>query len=218
MSEARNPLAGGGTPAESPAAATSMTAAAGSPTAPRRLHGGLVARLCLFAAGSFAFGFALVPLYDVLCRVWEVGNRWYGEQTKAADVVERPDVARLITVEFIANTPNNSRWDFAPQVAFMTVHPGKLYETTFYAKNTAEHDVVGQAIPSIAPSSSARYFQKTECFCFVPQNFAKGEARDMPVRFIVDPDLPADVDRVTLSYSFFEDPRYAQAAKAGAGS
>jgi cytochrome c oxidase assembly protein Cox11 len=29
----------------------------------------------------------------------------------------------------------------------------------------------------------------------------------MPVRFIVDPDLPEEVDRVTLSYALFDRPQ-----------
>lgn len=173
---------------------------------PKRRHGPLVGRLLLFTAGSFAFGFALVPLYDVLCKVWDVGNRWYGTQTAAASVIERPDEERVVTIEFIANVPNNGSWEFAPRVATMQVHPGKLYEAVYHAKNLNGEAVVAQAVPAIAPSAYARYFHKTECFCFRPQHFAKDEAREMPIRFIVDRDLPTDVDRVTLSYAFFDQP------------
>ena len=68
-------------------------------------------------------------------------------------------------------------------------------------------------MPSIAPASIARYFKKTECFCFSPQKFATDEAREMPVRFIVDPALPPDIDRITLSYSFFDLPQTAAAGR-----
>ena len=50
--------------------------------------------------------------------------------------------------------------------------------------------VVAQAVPSIAPSTTAKYLQKTECFCFTPQTFGAAEEREFTVRFIVDPDLP----------------------------
>jgi cytochrome c oxidase assembly protein subunit 11 len=175
-------------------------------------HRALVGRLVLFTAGSFAFGFALVPLYSVLCKVWDTGNRWYGSQTAEAAVVERPDAERVVTIEFVASVPRAGDWEFAPRVTSMTVHPGKLYEASFHAHNLTGMPVVAQAVPSIAPSSVARYFKKTECFCFRPQAFATGEARDMPIRFIVDPELPPDVDRITLAYSFFDLP---QAAAAG---
>jgi cytochrome c oxidase assembly protein subunit 11 len=179
---------------------------------PRR-HGALVGRLLLFTAGSFAFGFALVPLYSVLCKVWDTGNRWYGTQTAEAAVVERPVADRLITVEFVANVPRAGDWEFAPHVTSMRVHPGKLYSATYHARNLIGAPVIAQAVPSIAPNSVARYFKKTECFCFKPQNFARDESREMPIRFIVDPDLPADIDRITLSYSFFDLPRTAAAGR-----
>jgi cytochrome c oxidase assembly protein subunit 11 len=185
-----------------------MTDGASSTPKPGR-HRGLIARLLLFTAGSFAFGFALVPLYSVLCQVWETGNRWYGTQTARADVVERPDVNRVVTIEFIANIPRAGDFEFSPRVASLQVHPGKLYETTFHAANLTGTPVVAQAVPSIAPTSIAKYFRKTECFCFRPQPFAASEARDMPLRFIVDADLPSDVDRITLSYSLFDQPQAA---------
>ena len=68
----------------------------------------------------------------------------------------------------------------------------------------AVQDAVAQAVPSISPSSTAKYFHKTECFCFSPQKFAGGEARDLPVRFIVDPQLPRNVDRLTLAYTIYD--------------
>jgi cytochrome c oxidase assembly protein subunit 11 len=177
----------------------------------RHRHGVLVWQLLLFTAGSFAFGFALVPLYSVLCKVWDTGNRWYGTPTLRSTIVERPVAGRVVTIEFVANVPRAGDFEFVPRVATLKVHPGKLYETTFFARNLTGQAVVAQAVPSIAPSSMARYFRKTECFCFRPQNFAIGEGRDMPVRFIVDPELPPDVDRVTLAYSFFDLPRAAAA-------
>jgi cytochrome c oxidase assembly protein subunit 11 len=176
-------------------------------------HRALTGRLLLFVAGSFAFGFALVPLYSVLCKVWDTGNRWYGTQTAEAAVVERPVEDRVVTVEFVASVPHAGDWEFAPHVTEMQVHPGKLYAAEFHARNLTATSVVAQAVPSIAPSSVARYFKKTECFCFKPQDFAAGEAREMPVRFIVDPDLPAGIDRITLSYSFFDLPRTAAAGR-----
>jgi cytochrome c oxidase assembly protein subunit 11 len=177
-------------------------------TAPKG-HRGLVARLLLFTAGSFAFGFALVPLYSVLCKVWDTGNRWYGTQTAQASVIEHPDADRVVTIEFVGNVAHAEDWEFAPTVTAMKVHPGKLYEATFHAKNLTGHAVVAQAVPSIAPQTIARYFKKTQCFCFEPQKFAVAESREMPIRFIVDRDLPTDVDRITLSYSFFDQPQAA---------
>jgi cytochrome c oxidase assembly protein subunit 11 len=63
--------------------------------------------------------------------------------------------------------------------------------------------VIAQAIPSIAPLQATQYFQKTECFCFTPQNFGASQERELTVRFLVDPKLPVNIDRLTLAYSMY---------------
>jgi cytochrome c oxidase assembly protein subunit 11 len=162
----------------------------------------LIRGLLLMTAGSFAFGWALIPLYDVFCRLTGAGNT--EARATAATVSEAVDENRLITVEFMSNPASNGSFEFHPQVESMQIHPGKLYNTTFYARNLTGSASVAQAVPSIAPGIAAKYFHKTECFCFTPQKFAAGEGREMPVRFIVDPQLPGNVDRLTLSYAFYD--------------
>jgi cytochrome c oxidase assembly protein subunit 11 len=63
---------------------------------------------------------------------------------------------------------------------------------------------VAQAIPSVAPREAAAWFHKTECFCFSPQAFKQDEERVLPLRFFVDRAVPGNVDRVTLSYTFYD--------------
>jgi len=168
----------------------------------RRANRSLTRRLLLFTAGSFAFGFALVPLYDVLCKVAGIGNA----EAKAgrAEVREAVDPNRTITVEFIANQGSVGNYEFYPRTRSMRIHPGKLYDATFYARNLTPVPSVAQAVPSISPGESVQYFHKTECFCFSPQKFNPGEGRDLPIRFIVDPHLPAKIDKLTLAYAFFD--------------
>jgi cytochrome c oxidase assembly protein subunit 11 len=168
----------------------------------RRANRKLVLGLLLMTAGSFAFGWALVPLYDVFCRAVGIGNA----EAKAGPTVarEQVDPNREITIEFLASPASVGSFEFRPQVASMRIHPGKLYGTEFFARNLTSGASVAQAVPSISPSGTARYFHKTECFCFTPQKFRVGEGRDMPVRFIVDPELPANVDKITLAYTFYD--------------
>ena len=159
--------------------------------------------LLAIAAGSFAFGFALVPLYNVLCSV-----TGYGDQTKLLErvqAIEHPDDSRTVTVEFLADVASAGNWDFRPVVRTIEVHPGRLYTAQFYAHNLTGRDTVAQAVPNIAPSEVAAYFHKTECFCFSPQHFALNEGRDMPVRFIIDPALPSHIDMITLAYTFYDE-------------
>lgn len=167
----------------------------------------LTRQLWLMAAGAFGFGFALIPLYDVMCDITGYGNRTALREASAA--VESAATDRRVTVEMISATPTFGSWEFHPLEASVVVEPGKLYETKFYAKNLQDQAVTAQAIPSIAPSQATRYFHKTECFCFTPQHFGGLEGREMVVRFIVDPDLPGNVDRVTLAYSMYTVPQVA---------
>jgi cytochrome c oxidase assembly protein subunit 11 len=169
----------------------------------RRENSRLTLKLLGIAAGAFAFGFALVPLYSVMCEVTGFGNQ--KQLLEVARATEAPDLARSVTVDFVAELPGVGSWEFRPVVKSMVVHPGKLYEASFIAHNLTGRDTIAQAVPNIAPGSAAAYFRKTECFCFTPQKFARGEQRELPVRFIVDPALPTYLDRVTLSYVFYDN-------------
>jgi cytochrome c oxidase assembly protein subunit 11 len=168
----------------------------------RRANRRLIVGLLIMTAGSFAFGWALIPLYDLLCRAAGIGNA--EAKAGAAVVQESVDPNREVTIEFVASPASVGSYEFRPKVASMRIHPGKLYDSEFYAKNLTPFASVAQAVPSITPSGTAKYFHKTECFCFSPQKFAAGEGRGMPVRFIVDPQLPANIDRLTLAYTFYD--------------
>ncbi len=168
----------------------------------RRANRKLVRGLLIMTAGSFAFGWALVPLYDVLCRAAGIGNAEAKDGKSVAH--EAVDPNREVTIEFMAQPASVGSFDFRPKVASMRIHPGKLYDAEFFAKNLTNAPAVAQAVPSISPTGTARYFHKTECFCFSPQKFTAGEARELPVRFIVDPQLPDYVDTLTLAYTIYD--------------
>jgi cytochrome c oxidase assembly protein subunit 11 len=168
----------------------------------KRANRKLLRALLVMTACSFAFGWLLVPLYDVLCRAAGIGNA----EAKAGKSVaqEAVDPNREVTIEFIAEPASVGSFDFRPKVASMRIHPGKLYDALFYARNLTNAASTAQAVPSISPTGTAKYFHKTECFCFSPQKFTAGEGRELPVRFIVDPGLPADVDKLTLAYTIYD--------------
>jgi cytochrome c oxidase assembly protein subunit 11 len=163
----------------------------------------LTLKLGAFALGSFAFGFALVPLYEVLCDITGFGNQKSLAEQRLS--VENPDDTRTITVDFMTDLPSVGSWEFRPTVASMQIHPGRLYKTEFFARNLTGRDTMAQAVPNITPGKAAGYFRKTECFCFTPQHFAVNESRPMTVRFVVDPAIPQSVDRIMLSYTFYDE-------------
>lgn len=172
---------------------------AGGPTAVANRR--LVLRLLGLTVGMFAFGFAMIPFYDVLCRITGLNGKTGGRVAVVEPV--QVDESRTVTVEFVASLNVGAPWEFAPKVARMRVHPGQFYQTQFLARNLADQPMTGQAIPSVSPGLAASHFQKIECFCFNRQIFKAGEGKEMPVTFRIDPDLPVDVRTVTLSYTFF---------------
>ncbi len=109
-----------------------------------------------------------------------------------------------MTVQFDAAVKSGLPWAFKPkQSSSIDVHPGQVTEVLFEASNLGSGDLVGQAVPSVAPNRASIYFNKTECFCFTEQTLQAGQTRDMPVRFVVDPALPKNVSVMTLSYTFY---------------
>lgn len=177
----------------------------------KRANRWLTWQLWVFVAGAFGFGFALVPLYSVLCKVTGYGDK--KELLEAATLPTRTDTSRWVRVEFMSTNPTVGEWDFHPVKSFINVHPGQLYEVSFIAKNLIDKNVVAQAVPSITPSEATQYFRKTQCFCFSPQPFTALQTRDLKVRFYVDPALPQDVDTVTLAYAMFDIPLTTTAAR-----
>ncbi len=165
----------------------------------------LVSRLLLVVVGMFGFGFALVPLYDLFCDLAGLGGKTGRIEREAALSIE-VDRERWVTVQFVANVNDALPWDFRPLDREVRVHPGEIGTVRFYARNRADGPVVGQAVPSLTPGRAARYFNKTECFCFSQQTLAGRETREMPLVFSVSADLPADVASLTLSYSVLRVP------------
>ncbi len=167
-----------------------------------------VVKLCLIVVGMSGFGFALVPLYDLLCEVTGLGGKTGGPYTYVPAEAS-VDKSRLIKVNFITNTNGGMPWRFWSEKGGVRVHPGELKEVNFYVKNTTDRRMVGQAVPSVVPLTATDYFHKTECFCFNHQVLEPGEEMEMPMRFIVDADLPKNVQSISLSYALFDISEFA---------
>ncbi|WP_068828896.1 cytochrome c oxidase assembly protein [Pseudomonas sp. BMS12] len=163
--------------------------------------GRLVTRLLLVVACMFAFGFALVPIYDVMCKAFGINGKPDGTAYQGQQAL---DEQRQVRVQFLATNSVEMVWEFHPKADDLVVHPGATNEMLFVAYNPSDHPMTAQAIPSISPSKAAAYFHKTECFCFTQQVLQPGERIEMPVRFIVDRDLPKDVKHLTLAYTLFD--------------
>lgn len=160
-------------------------------------------KLIGISLAAFAFTFSLVPLYRIACeKVFGIRLEQGPGEAKAATLAQK---ARTVTVQFDGGVNSKLPWAFHPEQLTMQVVPGELNEAKYFARNESARAIVGSAVPSVAPSRASGYFTKTECFCFTAQTLQAGESRDMPVRFIVDPNLPPDIGTITLSYTFFKN-------------
>lgn len=150
----------------------------------------------------FGFGFALVPLYDVFCEVTGLNGK--AVRRALATETAAPASDRWVTVEFLASGNTTGNWRFHPSVNKLRVRPGKLYTVNYQARNPRSRPMTMRAVSSIAPGTAAVHVSKLECFCFRQQQFAPGEQRLMPLRFMVDSDLPAGTGTISIAYTLFE--------------
>ncbi|MGZ4976250.1 MAG: cytochrome c oxidase assembly protein [Methylobacter sp.] len=163
----------------------------------------LVRILVFVVLGMFGFGYALVPLYDVLCDITGLNGKV--ESSAIKEVGYEVDKNREITVEFMTALNETTPMVFRSEIKKLKVHPGEYYTVNFYAENKTDKVMIARAIPSISPGLVAEFFKKTECFCFSEQTFKAREGRTMPVRFVVNPEIPKEYKTITLAYPFFDN-------------
>jgi len=159
----------------------------------------LLAKLSVIVIAMFGFGYALVPFYEKICQVTGLRNIAQADTVGNTQI----DATRDVRIEFDSNI-RKLPWQFRALTPVVDVHPGELRQVMFEIVNSTDRPLTGQAVPSYGPPHAAQYFRKIECFCFSQQTLQPGERRQMPVVFVVDSALPADVATITLSYTFFE--------------
>ena len=159
--------------------------------------------LVLVGVVMFGFGYALVPLYDVLCDITGINGK---TNTQAVKEENYPiDTTREVRIEFLTTVNEKTPLNFSVQTSSLNVHPGQYYTINFYAENKTDKPLLVRAIDSVSPGLSKDFFKKTVCFCFSQQTFKPHEHKVMPVRFVVTPDLPKQFKTITLSYTFFDN-------------
>lgn len=166
-------------------------------------NSGLAIKLVVVAVAMFAFGvFAMPPLYQTFCEITGIGE--YGIKTAEAAPLPSADASpRTVKVRFDATTNSALNWDFRPVEKSMQVTLGEPTQALYFAGNREAGAIAGRATFNVSPPTAARYFVKTECFCFTRQELAGHEEKEMPVYFFLQEDLPEEITELTLSYTFF---------------
>jgi len=169
----------------------------------------VVKKTLVIVVAMFVFGYVGLPkLYTLICDSFGLNGQV--EQLSNAEAAGMGvDKTRTIKVAFSSNVNSRLPWGFSPDEAEISLHPGELKRVSYTARNLSGKDVVGQAVYSVTPVEAARYFKKTECFCYTQQVLKSGETKQMPVLFMLEPGLPDSIKSVTLSYTFFRADKYA---------
>jgi len=157
-------------------------------------------RLVLVAVGMFGFGFALWPLYTVLCEVTGLGGR-------AVQVSETSEEAvasdRTVKIRFDASVNSSLPWHFQAKEKVREYNLGVPSTALYLTMNPDSNAITGQATYNVTPPEASLYFVKTECFCFTEQTLQANESKEMPVYFYIKSDLPEHIKDITLSYTFY---------------
>ncbi len=164
-------------------------------------HAKLVTRLLAIVFGMFAFGFALVPLYDVFCDLTGINGR--SVQRVDTQIQTLVDESRQVKIEFVTLDKTGMQTDFKPKVAYVEVHPGEMKEVAFTVNNLKGSAQLVQAIPSVSPGQASLYLNKTECFCFNQQSIAAQATTEFKLKFFIDKDLPEEIKVLTLAYTLY---------------
>lgn len=154
--------------------------------------------------GMIGLSFASVPLYRMICQVTGWGGTTQMVEANTSDKI----YDREITVRFNTDVAQGMPWEFKPELRSVPVKVGQDGLISFVAKNLSDAPVTGTAVYNVTPLKVAKYFYKTQCFCFGEQTLQPGQMQHMPVTFFVDPSIMQDRDMddvktITLSYSFF---------------
>lgn len=169
----------------------------------RQANWQVMGKLSVMILLMFGFGYAMVPIYKAICEVTGVNFLTKKEPDNSQFAANtQVDTSRKVIVEFDSNSRGAMR--FKPEMRYAELHPGELFTVVYDLVNTQAHKTSGQAIPSYAPLGAARYFRKVECFCFDQQTLEANASRKFQVVFVVDPELPKDINTITLSYTYFE--------------
>lgn len=161
----------------------------------------------LGALAMLGLGYAAVPLYDLFCRVTGFGGTTQVASEAETNAAAALGTGREISIRFDASTARGMPWEFAPTQPTDVVRIGQRDLATYTARNLTSQPITGTATFNVEPAQAGAYFHKIQCFCFTEQTLEPGQEVVMPVLYYVDPailedDVIADVEQITLSYTF----------------
>jgi len=166
-----------------------------------RHHREIIAAMSCVAV-MIVFSCIFPYLYNVLCQKTGIDGKALRQYDHEG--MYKIDVSRQILLEFDANADRRRQIEFYPSLTRLNVHPGEPYTLVYHLVNQSSKTYVLQAIPSMTPPVTSKFLKKLECFCFQPQVLKPYEHRILPLKIIIDPEIPTHIHTMTLSYALFE--------------
>jgi len=164
--------------------------------------------LLAIVIGMFVFGFVLIPIYRVMSNVYGFGGQTHRPDSdelarrQAHALRAGVDRTRSIALQFIVTDSSALELEFRPLTSHMKVNPGEVKEVIYYVRNLSGRKLELRALPSVSPDAATRYLVSIESFCCKRMVLDAGEAKEMPVKFVIDPDIPRTMQVLTLSFRF----------------
>ncbi|MGH1422266.1 MAG: cytochrome c oxidase assembly protein [Hyphomonas sp.] len=167
--------------------------------------------------GMLGLAFAAEPLYKTFCQV-----TGFGGTTRIATAPPTEVLQQSISVRFDANVADTALEFRALQPA-QDVQIGQHGLAFYEVSNPTEQPVRVIASYNVTPHFAGKYFNKLECFCFEERIIAPGESKKLPVVYFIAPEIvedrvSANLETITLSYTFFDSSAYAGAKEGAANS
>lgn len=173
----------------------------------------------LFVVFMIGMSFAAVPAYRLFCQVtgWDGTPKILSEPATAEDARERE-----VLVQFTSRVDDGLDWTFKPLQKRVNAQVGVSNLVGYKAENESRDVLTGTSVYNVTPAKAAKYFHKTQCFCFARQTLAPGQSENFPIEFYLDPafvedEEMEDVKIITLSYVFYpaDSPELDAAIEAG---
>lgn len=173
-------------------------------SAPNRKRMALTAAIAAgVVLGMTGLAFAAAPLYKAFCAA-----TGFGGTTQIAAAAPSRVLDRTIEVRFDANIDPAAPISFTPSQRAERLRIGETGLAFYRVRNLSNAPVTLHATWNVTPHQAGQYFGKLECFCNQDRVLAAGEEVELPVVFLVDPEIIADpdtgeIETITLSYTYF---------------
>ncbi|RRJ82568.1 cytochrome c oxidase assembly protein [Aestuariirhabdus litorea] len=165
--------------------------------------------LSALVVGMFGFGFALAPLYQLICGALGINSLGNASNQVSEETITRGgvDSSHRVTMEFDATVNAGAPFELRPLTRKLQLFPGQVMEMEYLVTNLSDQHAITQSVPSVTPWQAGEYLKKVECFCFAQQPLDAGESKRMRLRFSIDRNIPQEYKVITLSYTLMDTDR-----------